>query len=330
MARNSIFGDITALCFSSQIIQVTAPPSKAPNIFIPCDRQSSQKSFIEDRIYIMTCSVGDGVPLVSNITVSCGNITGAIQTGNVFTAAIKFSRNMTGQNCTCTAQHISGCYVNNTSHIPIQVDFISTVTNFRSQNSATFIKNGTWTEMVCEADGFPSPKLSILKGNAIVKQILSGHFISYSKVISCKDSGIYVCQTDNEIYAENLLANQSQVTVVWVLCIQKSNTFSENDVNIAAAVGGSLATFTMIIVIAVGVFIKRKYTITIRKKKHIQNKTIHNYSDLTVSQQPQDRHNYETPNINPEARTANRKTNYVNVLDGAKEDHPYDQITNEV
>ncbi|KAK0069109.1 hypothetical protein Bpfe_001291, partial [Biomphalaria pfeifferi] len=67
------------------------------------------------------CTAPGGIPPVSNITVLCGNITASTQSGNIFTSHVKFTRTMTGQNCTCTAQHITGCYENNTSTLQTNV-----------------------------------------------------------------------------------------------------------------------------------------------------------------------------------------------------------------
>lgn len=98
---------------------VTAPPVTAPEIQIRSDTIECVNA-LENKLYTIECRALGGIPSVSSITVSCGNIEELTQFGNIFTSPVIFTRNMTGQNCTCTAQHI-GCYENNISTLQTNV-----------------------------------------------------------------------------------------------------------------------------------------------------------------------------------------------------------------
>ncbi|KAK6963974.1 cell adhesion molecule 4 [Biomphalaria glabrata] len=193
--QNIIFSDVNATCSYSSILQVMAPPVTAPEIQIRSDTIECVNA-LENKLYTIECRALGGIPSVSSITVSCGNIEELTQFGNIFTSPVIFTRNMTGQNCTCTAQHI-GCYENNISTLQTNVLYKSSVTHFIV--SSPVIDNGKSAQIHCEADGNPAPNITLLKGGEIIAQTNSGYSLIFNKLITCKDAGNYVCQVNNGI-----------------------------------------------------------------------------------------------------------------------------------
>ncbi|KAK6963957.1 hemicentin-1, partial [Biomphalaria glabrata] len=87
--------------------------------------------------------------------------------------------------------------------------------------TSTLIENGTQAHIFCEADGNPAPTISVIKGNTIIAQSISGYFLFHNKTMSCKDAGYYLCQADNGIDFNN--RESKQLTVV-VGCTLQFNT----------------------------------------------------------------------------------------------------------
>ncbi|KAH9489472.1 hypothetical protein Btru_037746 [Bulinus truncatus] len=118
----------------------------SPHLVIPVTIGEDKLLVQENKIYRVECNVPDGVPPVSNGKLSCGNITESTQPGNNLTLPVMFTRNMNGQNCTCTAQHVSRRYMNNTSVEQLNVTYQSNVKIFTLENSPSVVENlGTLT-----------------------------------------------------------------------------------------------------------------------------------------------------------------------------------------
>ncbi|KAI8779653.1 hypothetical protein BgiBS90_018847, partial [Biomphalaria glabrata] len=179
-----------------------APPKSSPIIHIATNGTDSVSRLQENIIYTVICRAPGGVPPITNITVSCGNITNTMQYGNIFTSPVAFTRNMNGQNCTCTAQYIIGFYENNTNSLQTNILYKSSVKVLSA--SSNIIDNGTFAQMYCEADGNPAPEIVILKFNKTIAYNSSGYVLFHNASMSCKDAGNYLCQVNNGIeFKEN-------------------------------------------------------------------------------------------------------------------------------
>ncbi|XP_055866810.1 uncharacterized protein LOC106051146 [Biomphalaria glabrata] len=375
---------------------------------------------LENKVYSLECRALGGMPPVSNITVSCGNITASTQSGKIFTSPVTFTRNMTGQHCTCKAHHVTGYYDNNTSTLLQNILFQPSIVSFYIFN--TIIENGSFAQFLCETDGNPAPNIYLFKRKEIKAQNSSGYFLFYNKSMSCKDAGNYLCLANNErdfnsvetkevtLYVKcplqltseenvknfslqtgqilsynftvygypepdkftilksgqvtnNIIVTASLLeppytTVHLELARLKSEDFGsyslvifqnglerlflnfviteennlETNINIAAAVGGSIAAFVLLIIFTIAFVVFRKYEITC-KKKQIEHsaKETHTYSELSISQQQLDLHNYEAPIINTNLhRTESMETysNYMNVKGQDNGVSQYEEIDN--
>ncbi|KAK0069087.1 hypothetical protein Bpfe_001269, partial [Biomphalaria pfeifferi] len=386
--QNILYEDVVVTCIYPPVLQVMAPPATPPNLQF----RNNANEIQENTSYIVECTAPGGIPLVSNLTLSCGNINGSTQIGNIFTSPVTFTRNMTGQNCTCTAQHITGCYEKNTTTLQLNVLCKMSVLTYTAaivylNVTSSVIEKGNYAQLYCEADGNPAPKISIVKGNEIIVQNSSGYILFLNKSMSCKDGGNYICQANNGV---DLNIYNKQV-ILFVRCplqfssdenfknftLQEGNTFFynftiygypdpdkitiskfnqgknnvnvtrssletpfsfielkiarlthtdfdnytllifqngsqpllfsfsiskennlETNINIAAAVGGSIAAFVLLIIFTIAFIVFRRYEITCKKKQTEHSaKETHTYSELSISQQQLDLHNYETPII---------------------------------
>ncbi|KAI8779643.1 hypothetical protein BgiBS90_018837 [Biomphalaria glabrata] len=192
-AKNTKFNDYSTTCFHTPGIQVIAPPETPPKIQI----FSTLDGIQENKVYFMECKANGGIPPISNITLSCGNNSHLTETGYILTSPVTFTRNMTNQNCTCTAQHITGCYDNNVDTLQLNILYRSSVLFINV--SSSIVDNGKYTQLNCAADGNPPPKMYIFKGDEIIAQNLSGYFLFYNKSMFCKDAGNYICHANNGI-----------------------------------------------------------------------------------------------------------------------------------
>ncbi|KAI8779649.1 deleted in malignant brain tumors 1 protein, partial [Biomphalaria glabrata] len=209
-AQNVKFNDTKISC--SYLLQIFGPPLTPPVIQIASTSTYTEEGIQENKVYTVQCKTFGGVPLVNNITVSCGNIE-STQSGNIFTSPILFTRFMTGQNCTCTAQHITGCYENNTSTLQLNILYKSAVIEFNV--TSNIIENGKSVQFYCEADGNPTPKMFIVKENETIAQNSSGYYLYYNKSMSCRDAGYYFCQTNNGI---DVNSEETKQVTVFVRC----------------------------------------------------------------------------------------------------------------
>ncbi|KAK0069173.1 hypothetical protein Bpfe_001355, partial [Biomphalaria pfeifferi] len=229
--QNLYFPDVKVEC-SYTPLQVMAPPILSPIIQI---QSTDHDTVIENKVYNLECSAYGGKPNVFNFTLSCGNIE-LTQHGNILKSAVTFTRNMTGQNCTCTAQHITGCYENNTSTLKLNILYTAAIVYLNVTSSV--IEKGNYAQLYCKADGNPEPNISIVKDNEIIAQNSSGYILFLNKSMSCKDGGNYICQANNGI---DLNIYKKQV-ILFVRCplqfssdnnlknfsLQEGNTFFYN------------------------------------------------------------------------------------------------------
>ncbi|KAH9488770.1 hypothetical protein Btru_059716 [Bulinus truncatus] len=230
--QNSIFTDQTAVCY--QQVHIRVPPTIAPILQI--DNFENVAAVQENKLYNISCIVNGGIPAVSNISVFCGDSILPTQNGNIFTANIKFTRNMTGYYCTCTAQHVTGCYYNNTSKILLNVLYLSTVINFKTQNSVSNFDNGSLTTLICEADGNPTPTIKIIKGNNILYQNNNGYFLIANKTFVCSDTGKYYCHADNQ----GLQEKPTETLFIYVNCPLQFVDTHETQLNLTQIFGETL------------------------------------------------------------------------------------------
>ncbi|KAK0069163.1 hypothetical protein Bpfe_001345, partial [Biomphalaria pfeifferi] len=143
--QNVYFPDVSVEC-SYTPLQVMAPPILSPIIQI---QSTDHDTVIENKVYNLECSAYGGKPNAFNFTISCGNID-LTQYGNILKSAVTFTRNMTGQNCTCTAQHITGCYENNTSTLKLNILYTAAIVYFNVTSSV--IEKGNYAQLYCKAD----------------------------------------------------------------------------------------------------------------------------------------------------------------------------------
>ncbi|KAI8779655.1 hypothetical protein BgiBS90_018849 [Biomphalaria glabrata] len=204
--QNTLFSDALATCSYSQDLQLIAPPTSSQIIQLINIIQ-------ENKYYTFQCEAHGGIPSVSNVTVSCGNIKDVTQSGNIFTSPVTFTRNMAGQNCTCTAEHITGCYENNTSILKLNILYKSAIIGFNV--TSRVIDNGKFVQFYCEADDNPIPKMFIVKENETIAQNSSGYYLYYNKSMSCRDAGYYFCQANNGI---DVNSDESKQITVFVRC----------------------------------------------------------------------------------------------------------------
>ncbi|XP_055865358.1 uncharacterized protein LOC129922668 isoform X2 [Biomphalaria glabrata] len=190
--QNKYF-DINAYCKYLHVLQVMAPPEAPPILEIINDADG----LLENNSYTVVCRAPGGIPPVTNITLSCGNINESTQSGEMVTSLVTFTRNMTGQNCTCTAHHFTGCYKNNTNSLQPTILYRSTVLFFNA--TSTIIENGNYTQLFCGADGNPAPNISIIKGSETIANNSRENFLFHNKPMTCKDAGNYFCKADNGI-----------------------------------------------------------------------------------------------------------------------------------
>ena len=65
--------------------------------------------YVEDgTIANISCEVFGGYPEITNVTLECAGE--PIEDGSLL-----ITRNLTGENCTCSANHTTGCYLNSTT-----------------------------------------------------------------------------------------------------------------------------------------------------------------------------------------------------------------------
>ncbi|KAK6963955.1 vascular cell adhesion protein 1 [Biomphalaria glabrata] len=133
LVQNLHFNDVYATCSYIPVLQVIAPPKTSPILQFKSTSVEYQMGLQENKVYTVECTAFGGIPSVSNITVSCGNIKELTQSGNILTSPVTFTRTMTGQNCTCTAQHITGCYENNTSTLQLNILCEFIIKSFQSK-----------------------------------------------------------------------------------------------------------------------------------------------------------------------------------------------------
>ncbi|CAL1549136.1 unnamed protein product, partial [Lymnaea stagnalis] len=115
-AVNTVFTDIYKE--SSQVIlSVREPPKVYPIINVNNkDYKDGDTYQVKDDDYIFaSCSVTGGSPAVSHITLTCGVETLTVTGTKAILQGRKAQRTMAGENCTCSARHVTGCYTLTTS-----------------------------------------------------------------------------------------------------------------------------------------------------------------------------------------------------------------------
>nr|KAI8734413.1 hemicentin-2-like isoform X8 [Biomphalaria glabrata] len=148
----------------------------------------------ENETYNATCTA----TTLSHVTLSCGNITELMQVGYSLTAAVVFTRNTTGTDCSCTAHDGKGSGDVQLVSKRITVRYAASITSFATDKSH-IIDNGTWGGLYCEAVGYPLPRIALWKDNNILKENPSGSSLSFRQLMSCTDTGAYHCHAENGI-----------------------------------------------------------------------------------------------------------------------------------
>ena len=71
----------------------------------------------------VTCRVEGGYPDAHNTQLKCGNLEGSVgrKTSTLSFTADTLTRDMDGTVCTCTSQHVSGCYSNWETRLTLNV-----------------------------------------------------------------------------------------------------------------------------------------------------------------------------------------------------------------
>ncbi|XP_055867143.1 uncharacterized protein LOC129922928 [Biomphalaria glabrata] len=165
--------------------------------------------------------------------------------------------------------------------------------------------------------GYPEPdKFTILKSGQVSNNIIVTASLlepPYTTVhlemarLKSEDFGSY-----------SLVIFQNGLERLFFNLVIKEENNLETNINIAAAaVGGSIAAFVLLIIFTIAFVVFRKYEITCKKKLTKQSpKETQTYSELSISQQQLDLHNYETPINNTNLhRIESMETNskYMNV-----------------
>ena len=106
------------------------PPSLPPKVKVEGRTQTYQGVDPSNSIALaegytgdVTCQVEGGYPTAHNTQLSCGNLVGS---GGGTTSTLRFAtshltREMNGTVCSCTGQHVTGCYGNRETSLTIRV-----------------------------------------------------------------------------------------------------------------------------------------------------------------------------------------------------------------
>ncbi|KAH9488376.1 hypothetical protein Btru_063318, partial [Bulinus truncatus] len=223
-AENSKFNASNTFCNYTQVLLIKGPPKQAPLIKILSNTVEMGATVTENQTYVIECTAPGGIPEVSNVTVSCGNISQLSQSGNKLKSFVTFTRNMTGIKCTCIAEHITGCYENKTAQLKMNVKYMSAVTSFNT-NSTVVLENGTWINLFCEADGNPAPLIQILRQKELLSQDTNISYLFINKLMTCEDTGNYICLAQNEVNIVELQHLSTKNITLFVKCrLQLNNT----------------------------------------------------------------------------------------------------------
>ncbi|XP_059178916.1 uncharacterized protein LOC131958032 [Physella acuta] len=99
-------------------LNVREPPTSAPELYVNDQKFNSSGTAHVTAVSMVTvtCSVTGVLPAVSSVTVRCGTVTVTSQGSVVYLQKI---RARLGSSCTCTARHVTNCYVNNTTTVTL-------------------------------------------------------------------------------------------------------------------------------------------------------------------------------------------------------------------
>ncbi|KAH9508535.1 hypothetical protein Btru_051870 [Bulinus truncatus] len=87
------------------------------------------------------------------------------------------------------------------------------------------LENGTWINLFCEADGNPAPLIKILRQNELLSHGGSLSYISINKLMTCEDTGSYICQANNGVNIAELQHLSTKNISLFVKCrLQLNNT----------------------------------------------------------------------------------------------------------
>ncbi|RUS72750.1 hypothetical protein EGW08_019485 [Elysia chlorotica] len=198
---------------------------------------SNTITLVEGDTEDVTCRVEGGYPAAHTTRLQCGQI---VQTGDGNTATVSFTRTgqpltreMNGDECTCTAQHASGCYANKETKLKLNVLYAPDVTFTVNSADRTFSK-GDNLEFKCSAQGNPDPTMTLTRKETSedLKTVQTGE-LTHTLSLDCLDTGVYVCSGQN-----SQKTTREEISIS-VRCPQKLIPTLDPDPQVNAVIGMS-------------------------------------------------------------------------------------------
>ncbi|XP_059166607.1 uncharacterized protein LOC131948905 [Physella acuta] len=164
------------------------------------------------------CGVSGGYPRVHQTTLKCGNKTVGVPKP-VVTFTITYTKQMDGQLCVCSADHVTGRY-NKTARFTFDIQYPARVKHLTANNKTGVLKVRPDTPVVieCQADGNPVPELTLrgLKtGTAAFGKTTNSksNTLSRSFIATTSLDDVYVCTAKNSLNAHVISDRLVQVSV---------------------------------------------------------------------------------------------------------------------
>ncbi|GFR98882.1 hemicentin-2 [Elysia marginata] len=216
------------------LVDYTVPPPAPPQIALngqtyqgvtPSNIVALPEGYAGD----ITCRVEEGYPAAHTTQLKCGQLS---STGAGNTASLRFTdnpimRDMGEIVCMCTAQHLSGCYNNNTTNLNLDITYPPDVLFTQDKNQTTFNK-GDSLELACSAQGNPDPTSVTLtreRTSEVLATVQASELTHSLGPLDCLDSGVYVCS------GQNTRGTTTQEISIGVRCKYFSYIASTNNIH---------------------------------------------------------------------------------------------------
>ncbi|KAH9525262.1 hypothetical protein Btru_000872 [Bulinus truncatus] len=220
---NIYFSDV----YSEQQVTFNAeePPVDYPTIFVDgiTYKNGDRIPVLEGKSFNAKCQVNGGSPPVSRVTLSCGppetNIfyTNSDSDTDVLLPPVTMTKNLTGEQCNCSAQHPSGCYDLKTvvtlgGTYPPEV----TLLTVNGQNSSVIVNKGDPLKFICTATGNPMPTLYIAHESPTKDPFITAQSLRLNhevQAVDCSYTDVYYCVANNGINSGTQSSKQRSIQV---------------------------------------------------------------------------------------------------------------------